>query len=281
MTYCQVLEYVAFYVIDTVDLKRTFPKPECLLQATRGRGGLSAKADAVDVSVVEDTSAVRLVLGACASALLNTEVPANAPLMSVGLDSIAAVEFTNAVSDELETSVSAMVLFDHPTLDSIASYLASELELELELGAATVARSVSTILGSSFLGSPMNRQVLLYIASACFQVTGATNSEAALQQLVSRAYATPSSIPLTRWEMSTEVAASAAYGSFLEIEDLTLDGGAFGISALEARSMDPQQSFVLHAGYAALVYGSNNAQIVRDGLVYSSVGVFVGVEPSG
>ena len=45
--------------------------------------------------------------------------------------------------------------------------------------------------------------------------------------------------------------------------------------------MDPQQSFVLHAGYAALVCGENNAQGVRDDLVYSSVGVFVGVEPSG
>jgi hypothetical protein len=38
-------------------------------------------------------------------------------------------------------------------------------------------------------------------------------------------------------------------------EELGLDSGAFGISALEARSMDPQQAFVLHVGYAALVCG--------------------------
>ena len=37
------------------------------------------------------------------------------------------------------------------------------------------------------------------------------------------------------------------------IQELELDGGAFGITALEARSMDPQQTFVLHAGYAAVV----------------------------
>jgi hypothetical protein len=47
--------------------------------------------------------------------------------MSVGLDSLAAVEFANSVSDELGMALSAIALFDHPTLDSIASHLASEL----------------------------------------------------------------------------------------------------------------------------------------------------------
>ena len=50
---------------------------------------------------------------------------------------------------------------------------------------------------------------------------------------------------------------SAAYGSFLNIEEIKFDGRAFGISKLEARSMDPQQSFVLHAGYAVLVCDKN------------------------
>ena len=86
---------------------------------------------------------------------------------------------------------------------------------------------------------------------------------------------------MARWDAPTSgVAASAAYGSFLDVEGLALDSGAFGISVLEIRSMDPQQSFVLHAGYAVLVSGFD-AKRVRDGLVYSDVGVFVGVEPSG
>lgn len=62
--------------------------------------------------------------------VLGTEVPTNAPLMSMGLDSIAAVEFANAVSDEVGIAFSAIMLFDHPTLDSIASYLATELETD-------------------------------------------------------------------------------------------------------------------------------------------------------
>ena len=171
--------------------------------------------------------------------------------MSVGLDSIATVEFTNAVSDELGMGVSAMMLFDHPTLDSIASYLGSELEL----GAAGGASTASAVKGSTVPGLPTNGQVLLCIVAACFQVSGSTSSESALRQLVSRALATLSSIPLVRWQTSAGVATSAAYGSFLKVEELSLDGGAFGISTLEARSMDPQQSFVLHCGYAALACG--------------------------
>ena len=88
--------------------------------------------------------------------LLSTEVPTNAPLMSIGLDSIAAVEFTNAVSDELGMSVSAIVLFDHPTLDSIASYLLAELEL----GAAEDSRAQSVIeqdAGARLVSTPAGR----------------------------------------------------------------------------------------------------------------------------
>ena len=78
-------------------------------------------------------------------AVLGTEVPTNAPLMSIGLDSIAAVEFTNAVSTELGMTFTAIMLFDHPTLDSIASYLAAELEIgSVEDEAAVVVAESDT-----------------------------------------------------------------------------------------------------------------------------------------
>lgn len=87
---------------------------------------------------------------------LGTEVPTNAPLMSVGLDSIAAVEFTNAVSVETGITFSAIMLFDHPTLNSIASYLLAELEL----GAAEDSRAQSVIeqdAGARLVSTPAGR----------------------------------------------------------------------------------------------------------------------------
>jgi acyl carrier protein len=103
--------------------------------------------------VVKDRSAMQLALSSCASALLSTEIPTNAPLMSIGLDSIAAVEFTNAVSDELGTSLSAIVLFDHPTLDSITSYLAVELEPDV-LGVPVVDRGAGAGAGATLHSVP-------------------------------------------------------------------------------------------------------------------------------
>ena len=74
-----------------------------------------------------DMAELQVAVGACANALLGTMVPSNAPLMSVGLDSIAATEFTSAISEKLSTNVSAIMLFDHPTVGSIASHLAFEV----------------------------------------------------------------------------------------------------------------------------------------------------------
>ena len=78
------------------------------------------------IDVASLTTALCLGLGEA----LGTQVPTNAPLMSIGLDSIAAVEFTNAISEKIGIVLSSIMLFDHPTLDSIASHMAVELQLD-------------------------------------------------------------------------------------------------------------------------------------------------------
>ena len=59
--------------------------------------------------------------------ITGAEMETNVPLMSSGLDSLSAVEFVNALSTRLSVDVPPTALFDHPTLDSIASFLAREL----------------------------------------------------------------------------------------------------------------------------------------------------------
>jgi acyl carrier protein len=145
--------------------------------------------------------------------VLGTEVPTNTPLMSVGLDSIAAVEFTNAVSDELGMSFSAVMLFDHPTLDSIVSCLAGELEQD------TVGHGViRAVEGGALASLTVTREVALpSLVAVCFNVGGSMSSEAALRALVTRGQATPSGIPSTRWEArASGLSSAAAYGSFLD-----------------------------------------------------------------
>ena len=73
-----------------------------------------------------DTAGLRAAVSLEVCGVLGTEVAANAALMSIGLDSIAAVEFTSAVGETAGArSFSAIMLFDHPTVHSITSYLAA------------------------------------------------------------------------------------------------------------------------------------------------------------
>ena len=64
---------------------------------------------------------------AAALEVMGTDVDINAPLMSAGLDSIAVVEFVNTLSKRFGIDIQQTALFDHPTLDSLASFLSSEL----------------------------------------------------------------------------------------------------------------------------------------------------------
>ena len=100
-----------------------------------------------------------------------------------------------------------------------------------------------------------------------------------------RGLAVNSSVPVARWATSTPAAGpAAAYGSFMYLGQLWTDHRAFAISIAEARSLDPQQNLVLCVGYDALHRGNSfvtSATRVRDSLINSNVGVFVGVEASG
>ena len=57
---------------------------------------------------------------ATARTLLGTEVMAEVPLMSAGLDSIAATEFTRILGEAVGVALPSTLLFDYPTIRSIS-----------------------------------------------------------------------------------------------------------------------------------------------------------------
>jgi len=58
-----------------------------------------------------------------ASEVINKDVSVDAPLMDAGLDSISATELSNKISAHLNAELSPTLLFDHPSLRSIADAL--------------------------------------------------------------------------------------------------------------------------------------------------------------
>ena len=54
-----------------------------------------------------------------------TSLAADTPLMSAGLDSIAATALATTLAQRVDAELPQTVLFDHPTIRAVASFLAS------------------------------------------------------------------------------------------------------------------------------------------------------------
>ena len=216
-----------------------------------------------------------------AQEVIGAKIATNAPLMSAGLDSLSATEFTNALGVAFSMDLAPTVLFDHPTLDSLASFLSSELASS-DVAEALPREQKQPVAEVRVLDTREGRSVT--IAAWDFTLAGGITTPSELRSLSMRALEVNTNVPLARWATPAPGAKpSAAYGSFMSAEQLSFDHGAFGISLAEARSMDPQQGLVLSVGYGALIKGSGSLSSInsRSTFTNSNIGVFVGVEPSG
>ena len=60
--------------------------------------------------------------------IIGSAVSPDAPLMSAGLDSIATTELSALMSERFKTELPQTLLFDHPSLRSVADFLLLEHE---------------------------------------------------------------------------------------------------------------------------------------------------------
>ena len=176
------------------------------------------------------------------------EVGLDEPLMEAGLDSLAAIELTNQLSQSLGDGVvlSATVLFDHPTVSQLAAHLGSLLCWEEPVGVHAVQPAVVS------QGDVSVQESLMVAGSGCV-LPGASNNSAKFWCVLSNAVDPICGVPNGRWderqyaESSEQVGSSKCYvqcGGFVAgLEGF--DNTHFRISASEAKQMDPQQRAVL------------------------------------
>lgn len=74
---------------------------------------------------------------AVAHEVMGTIIDMNAPLMSAGLDSLAAVELVSTLASRLKVDIESTALFDYPTLDSLANFVSSKLAAKTTVEAPT------------------------------------------------------------------------------------------------------------------------------------------------
>jgi acyl carrier protein len=61
--------------------------------------------------------------------LFPEQLPVNADLMSLGVDSLVAVRLAGLISDRLGATIDPTAMFDHPTIESLAAYLVDQQAL--------------------------------------------------------------------------------------------------------------------------------------------------------
>ncbi|MFC4536701.1 SDR family NAD(P)-dependent oxidoreductase [Sphaerisporangium dianthi] len=188
-----------------------------------------------------------------------------------GLDSVLAVELRNRLAHATGLSLSAPVVFDHPTPAALAAHLGSRLANE-------PAGTTTPPPDAAQAGEPV-----AIIGLAC-RYPGGVGSAEELWQLLVNGREALSDLPAGRgWPADAEyrsgtgarVRIATGAGGFLH-DAADFDAGLFGISPREALAMDPQQRLLLETSWEVLERGGIDPTSLRG----SQTSVFVGVAGS-
>ncbi|MBI5768908.1 MAG: thioester reductase domain-containing protein [Verrucomicrobia bacterium] len=191
-----------------------------------------------------------------------TSVDPHAPLATLGLDSLAAVELSGDLEKHLGRAVAPTIVYDHPTIARLAAHFAA-------------APSLST----SAAAPPPTAELIAVVGLGCRFPGGADSPEAFWQLL--RAGTDPvREIPAERWDVDAFVDPTPARpgkmyvrrGAFLD-DVAGFDPEFFGIAPREATAIDPQHRLLLEVAWEAL----EHAAISPAELAGTATGVFVGV----
>ena len=93
------------------------------MTATHATSRITVPQDNVEIKAKPVPQDVLKMVHDAAHEVIGAKIATNAPLMSAGLDSISATEFTGELASRFSMDLAPTILFDHPTLESLASFI--------------------------------------------------------------------------------------------------------------------------------------------------------------
>ncbi|TDR44821.1 acyl transferase domain-containing protein [Tahibacter aquaticus] len=218
------------------------------------------------------------------------QIVADVNLSEYGLDSLGVANLFRRLNDSYALSLAPAVVFEYPTFDALSGYLASTHAAELRpfyadaFDATTVdvseaVRPLADTGGTDIAAAPAASLVPVAIVGIAGVFPGADTPDELWQQILAGADLV-SEIPPERWDWRAHHADSGAqrnttaarWGGFLRNVD-KFDAPFFGIGALEAALMDPQQRLFLQVAWNAIEDSGHRASE----LAGTRTGVFVGL----
>ncbi|KWA69864.1 non-ribosomal peptide synthetase [Burkholderia ubonensis] len=202
----------------------------------------------------------------------------------MGMDSLMAVDLRAHLEKALGAPLSVALLFDHPTVNALADFLAEQSSATApDAPAAPTApaqavspRPAAPAVATREAGTP---EPIAIVGMSC-RFPGGAHDLDAYWQLLNDGVDAISEVPRERWDIDAYYDPDpeapgrmvCRFGGFLDGVD-QFDPAFFRITPREAAAMDPQQRLLLEVSHEAL----EHAGIPVDSLKGSRTGVFVGI----
>ncbi|KAJ1610357.1 polyketide synthase, partial [Cryptosporidium canis] len=189
-------------------------------------------------------------------------------LMEFGIDSIMAIEIRNSICDCFEVTLPHTILFDYPTISSLANYInqKSISQSRPDIGPDKVDINENII-----------DQNVAIVGIAC-RLPKNTTCLKELWELIKSSTCTVGRIPYNRWDIDLYYSENASPGKIYTHSGSFIDGieffdnSEFKISSSEAKYMDPQQRLIMETTSLAI----KHSEIQLGQLISCYTGVFIG-----
>ncbi|KAL7066038.1 hypothetical protein ACR3K2_35190, partial [Cryptosporidium serpentis] len=173
----------------------------------------------------------------------------NTPFSEIGMDSLSAIEFKNALISKFGIKIPSTALFDYPTLKDIVEYLTDSLFVE---------ESKKSSLETPYIINSQNTPIAV-IGISCRLPGDVMSSDDLWDKVVLSGNYCIEEIPLDRWvvdyyydpDPDNRSKSYVNKGAFIRDIDL-FDNIFFGMSPTEAMNVDPQQKLMLEISYEAM-----------------------------